>query len=220
MSLPWSEIDSVFLDMDGTLLDLRFDNHFWMEHVPKRYAESHGLDVEACKQDLMARYKGVEGSLNWYCVDYWSRELTLDIALLKEEVDHLITVHPHVIEFLDALRRCKKRVVLVTNAHTKSIALKMNRTPLGGHLDAVICSHDLGLPKEDTVFWERLRAVEPYDKDRTLFVDDSLAVLHSARAHGIGHVLAITDADSQGPPRETGDFPAIANFSELLPLVE
>ena len=220
ISLPWSEIDHVFLDMDGTLLDLRFDNHFWLEHVPKRYAENNGLDLEASKRELMARYEAVEGSLHWYCVDYWSRELALDIVLLKEEVDHLIAVHPHVIEFLDALRRLEKRVVLVTNAHTKSLNLKMNRTRLGGHLDAVICSHDLGLPKEEHAFWERLQAVEPYDKDRTLFVDDSLPVLRSARAHGMGHVLAITDADSEGSPGETGDFPAIANFSELLPLTE
>ena len=41
--LPWPEIHTVLLDMDGTLLDLRFDNHFWRELVPERYAERHGL---------------------------------------------------------------------------------------------------------------------------------------------------------------------------------
>ena len=42
-SLPWSDIDTVLLDMDGTLLDLHFDNHFWLEHLPQRYAELHGV---------------------------------------------------------------------------------------------------------------------------------------------------------------------------------
>lgn len=218
MKLPWSEIDHVFLDMDGTLLDLHFDNHFWLEHVPRRYAEINGIDLEAAKGELLPRYKRAEGSLDWYCVDYWSRELELDIALLKEEIDHLIAVHPHVIAFLDALRRREKRVVLVTNAHIKSLNLKMRKTRLDGHLDAMISSHDLGLPKENPAFWAKLRAVEPYADDRVLFVDDSLAVLESARAHGIAHVLAITGGDSKGPPRDSGDFPAIANFSQLLPL--
>ena len=218
MKLPWSEIDRVFLDMDGALLDLHFDNHFWLEHVPRRYAESNGLSLDAAKNELLPRYRQAEGSLDWYCVDYWSRELQLDIALLKEEVEHLIAVHPHVLNFLDALRQLEKRVVLVTNAHTKSLDIKMRKTRLDGHLDAIISSHDLGLPKEDPAFWQRLHAVEPYANDRTLFVDDSLPVLESARAHGIVHLLAITNADSKGPPRDSGDFPAIANFAELLPL--
>ncbi|HBT55971.1 MAG TPA: haloacid dehalogenase, partial [Pseudomonas sp.] len=32
--LNWNAIDTVLLDMDGTLLDLHFDNHFWLEHMP------------------------------------------------------------------------------------------------------------------------------------------------------------------------------------------
>ena len=218
MRLPWNDIDTVFLDMDGTLLDLRFDNHFWLEHVPRRYGEKNGMTTREVKEVLMPKYRSLEGSLEWYCVDFWSRQLGLDIVRLKEEIDHLIAVHPHVVAFLGALRQAGKRVVLVTNAHVKSLDLKMRKTRLDGYLDAMICSHDLGLPKEDPVFWEKLRSVEAYDNERTLFVDDSLSVLQSARVHGIRHVLAVTHADSKGPPKDSGDFPAIADFSQLLPL--
>ena len=69
----WEDIDTVLLDMDGTLLDLHFDNHFWLEYVPQRYAEQHGISLDAAKQELMQRYRQVEGTLDWYCVDYWSR---------------------------------------------------------------------------------------------------------------------------------------------------
>ena len=86
--LNWSLINTVLLDMDGTLLDLHYDNHFWLEHVPRRYAEKHALSLEAAKEALRGRYRQAEGTLDWYCVDYWTRELNLDIALLKEEVDH------------------------------------------------------------------------------------------------------------------------------------
>jgi HAD superfamily hydrolase (TIGR01509 family) len=215
--IDWKAVDSVFLDMDGTLLDLHFDNHFWLEHVPLRFAELHGLTLEQARGDLLRRYRSREGTLEWYCVEHWSRELGLDIALLKEELDHLIAAHPHVTDFLEALAERGKRRVLVTNAHQKSIALKMEKTRLAGDLDRIICSHDLAVPKESPEFWSRVQAIEPFDPVRTLFIDDSPAVLRTARSYGFRWLLAVLQPDSQGPLRETGDFAAISQFSELLP---
>ncbi len=215
--IDWADIDTLFLDMDGTLLDLHFDNYFWLEHVPKRYAEARDITLEESKQELLARYEDVEGSLEWYCVDHWSRELGLDIVLLKQEVDHLIAVHPHVADFLDAMRSLGKMVLLVTNAHQKSLALKLERTQLGGHFDRVICSHDLGYPKESQEFWQRLEQVEQFQKARTLFVDDSISVLRSAERYGIEHLLMILQPDTKGPLKDAQHFPAIHNFSEIMP---
>ncbi len=214
----WDDIDTVLLDMDGTLLDLHFDNHFWLEHMPRRYAELHGLSEEEATAELLARYRKVEGTMNWYCLDYWSQELGMDIPLLKEEVDHLIAIHPHVPEFLDELRAAGKRVTLVTNAHGKSLALKMEKTQLGGHFDAIICAHDLGLPKEEPAFWEKLKTVEPYVTERTLLVDDSLSVLRSAREYGMGFLLAVYQPDSRQPVREIDEFEAIHHFTDIMPV--
>lgn len=215
--IDWRQIHSVFLDMDGTLLDLHFDNHFWREHIPLRYAESKGLTLDEAKAELFPRFKDAEGTMEWYCVDHWSRELGLDIALLKQEVDHLIAVHPHVVDFLEAVRRRGKRRVLVTNAHQKALSLKLERTRLSGHLEAVVCAHDLGLPKEDPRFWERLQRVEPFDPQATLFVDDSLSVLRSAREYGFRWLLAVLRPDTRAPLREVSEFDAIHDFSEVMP---
>jgi 5'-nucleotidase len=215
--LDWHQIRTVFLDLDGTLLDLHFDNHFWREHVPLRYAQRLGIDVDTAKAELYSRYGRVEGRMEWYCVDYWSRELELDIALLKAEVEHLIAIHPHVPDFLDALRAVGKRVLLVTNAHHKSLALKMERTRLAGHFDAVVCSHDFGCPKEDVRFWDALQGQAPFDPAQTLLIDDSLAVLRSARAYGIGHLLAVCQPDTSAAPREIDEFPAIESFRQIMP---
>lgn len=215
--LDWERIDTVLLDMDGTLLDLRFDNHFWLDHVPRRYGERHGLSFEQACEELVPRYKAVEGTIDWYCLDYWTRELGMDVALLKEEVDHLIAVHPHVIEFLEALKRSGKRRVLVTNAHGKAIALKMRRTPLGAHLDALVCAHDLGVPKEDLRFWDRLRGREPFDPARTVLIDDSLAVLRSAKRYGVAQLLGMRCPDSQQGEREVSEFPSVRHFLEVMP---
>jgi putative hydrolase of the HAD superfamily len=202
--------------MDGTLLDLHFDNHFWLEHVPRRYAEAQGLDLEVATEQLMGRYRAVAGTLDWYCVDHWSRELGLDIVMLKQEVAHLIALHPHVLAFLDALAAAGKRRVLVTNAHRKTLALKLQRTPLGDHLDRVLCSHDFGMPKERRGFWEKLCETEPFDPQRTLFVDDSLPVLRSAADYGIRWLLAISSPDSRQPARVLDEFPAVSDFSGVL----
>lgn len=212
----WTQIDTVFLDMDGTLLDLHFDNHFWLDYVPQRYAQQHGLSVEAAKEELMRRYKRVEGTLDWYCVDYWSKELALDIPLLKTEVEHLIAVHPHVVDFLECLKKAGKSRVLVTNAHQKALQLKMRKTRLGGDLDQIISAHDIGLPKENPAFWSRLQQVVHFSPQRTLFIDDSLPVLRSAARFGIAHLLCMLQPDAKLPPRDIAEFKALAHFQPLL----
>jgi FMN phosphatase YigB (HAD superfamily) len=161
--IDWNNIQYVLLDMDGTLLDLHFDNHFWQEIIPQRYAADRGLDVVTAKRVLTPIFRRNEGNLNWYCLDFWTRELNIDIALLKQDVAHLIAIHPNVIAFLDALRAAAKRSVLVTNAHPKSLALKLERTRLGVHLDAIVSAHDIGHPKEEPAFWGALQQ-HPVDR--------------------------------------------------------
>lgn len=216
-SLDWSAIDTVLLDMDGTLLDLHFDNHFWQTHVPVRYAEARGLSREQARDELMARYHARAGSLDWYSVDFWQTELEMDIMRLKEEVAHLIAVHPQVPEFLAAVRKAGKRVLLVTNAHHKSVTLKMARTGLRPHFDAIVTAHELGLPKEDPAFWPLLQKREPFDPARSLLVDDTLPVLDSARAYGIRHLVAVIQPDTRQPPKPASGYPAIASFADILP---
>jgi len=215
--IDWQAVDTVFLDMDGTLLDLHYDNYFWLEHVPRRYGEARGLGLAEAKAELLPRYRAIEGTLQWYCVDHWTRELELDIALLKQEVAHLIAVHPCVLEFLTALAASGQRRVLVTNAHQKSIALKLRQTPLGDHLDRVICAHDLDLPKESRAFWDRVQALEPFEPTRTLFIDDNERVLRAAEDYGIAWLLSVAAPDSKASARPQSAFPTIQGFADLLP---
>jgi putative hydrolase of the HAD superfamily len=214
--VDWQSISSVFLDMDGTLLDLNFDNHFWLEFVPLRYAERHGLTLEEAKLHLRPRFQATEGRLEWYCLDYWSDQLNLDIAGMKAEVAGLISVLPHVTEFLDHIRGLGKQVVLVTNAHPKSLGLKLERTSLHAFFDNIISSHTLGYPKENPGFWTQLGEIEPFDPKRTLLADDSLAVLRSAQQFGIEHLVAIRKNDSRLPSRQITEFLAIEDFRELM----
>jgi len=213
----WSEVESVFLDMDGTLLDLHFDNHFWLEHVPLRYGEREGISKEAALEALMPRFRAVEGTLAWYSLDHWSQELDMDIPALKRELTHLIQVLPHAEAFLKAVRAAGKRLVLVTNAHAPVLEMKMERTRLDAHFDNVISSHSLGSPKETGEFWHSLQQVESFDPAKTLLADDSLPVLKAARDYGIRHIVAMRKPDSKRPARDIEGFPSIETFAELMP---
>ena len=215
--INWQDIETVLLDMDGTLLDLNFDNHFWQEHVPLRYAQLHDITLDAAREILFPKFKTAEGSLDWYCVDYWSSELGLDIPKLKKEVNHLIAIHPHVVDFLESVRESGRRLLLVTNAHVKSLEIKMEQTQLAGHFDHIVVSHDLGFPKESHDFWEKLKHVEPYINASTLLVDDSLPVLRAAKEYGIQYLLAVRKPDTQQDERDVEEFNAIYHFSDIMP---
>jgi HAD superfamily hydrolase (TIGR01509 family) len=213
----WSEVDTVLLDMDGTLLDLRFDNFFWQEFVPRRYSEIRGIGLDQAQDELVPRFAAKRGTLEWYCLDHWSRELGMDIARLKEEVDQYIEFLPEVPEFLVAVRSAGKRLVLVTNAHRDTLAVKIRRTGLGSFFDAMFTSHEIGRPKEDPSFWEELRRREPVLPERTVLVDDSLPVLRSAHRYGIARVVAIRRPDSSRPATRIEDFDAVDALPDLGP---
>ena len=183
--------------MDGTLLDLHFDSRFWLEHVPTVYGRARGLSRDEAWRVLAPRLKRVEGTLQWYCLDYWSRELGLDLARMKHELAHLIRFRDGAEAFLRRLRTGARQVILVTNAHQQSLSLKLARTGLDSLLDATVTSHELGYPKESRQFWRQFQERRPFDPARTLFLDDSLPVLHAARDYGIAHVLAIRQPDSR-----------------------
>jgi putative hydrolase of the HAD superfamily len=216
MTLNWRDIDTVLLDMDGTLLDLHFDTFFWMQHLPKRYAEQHNMSLEQVAEKLARRMSDFQGTLNWYCTDFWSEEFDLDILALKQEIDHLIGERPYARSFLEALGTHKKQRVLVTNAHRDSVDLKFALTGIEAHLDSVISSHDYGQPKEDQRFWQQLQANINFDPQRTLFIDDSEAVLHSAEKFGIAHLLSIEQPDSQTARRQPSRFPMLDSFAQLM----
>lgn len=216
MLLPWNAIDTVLLDMDGTLLDLHFDNHFWLKHLPQRYAEHHGVSLALAEAELLPLFRQHAGTLNWYCTDFWSRELNLSIRDLKREVAHLIALRPDAECFIQAIRAAGKQVLLITNAHRDSLSLKLERIELAPYFDRLISSHDYGFPKEDQQFWHALRQDCPFNPARSLFIDDSLPILRSARLFGIAQLLAVRQPDSQAGPKDTEEFAAVEDYQALL----
>lgn len=215
-ALKGPDISFILLDMDGTLLDKYFDDYFWEHLVPEKYADRHGMTFGKAKEELLKKYKSHEETLNWTDIDFWSRELGLDILALKEQIRHLIEVHPHVENFLKLMRSRKKKVYISTNAHDKVLALKLRKTDLGKYLTGAITSAELGFPKENMEFWQRAEQKLGLHKDNTLFVDDTLAVLKTAKNYGIKYIIYKAKANSKVKPVHSADFTTVMDFNELM----
>lgn len=212
----WADIDCVLLDLDGTLLDLHYDTEFWHRAVPQAWGAARGLDHAAALAQLQPRFRAREGTLDWYCIEFWSRELQLDIAAMKRSDTALIRWLPGARQFVRGVRALGKRLVLATNSHPETLAIKDTRTAVLAEFDASFSSHTFGAPKEHPQFWDALRVAEPFDPARTLFVDDSLPVLRAARVAGIAHVVAVRRPDSTRDARHHDEFPAVDSVAELI----
>ncbi|MBN2647650.1 MAG: GMP/IMP nucleotidase [Thiotrichales bacterium] len=216
-TLDWNQFDTVLLDMDGTLLDLHFDHHFWMHAVPEAYAYKNHISIRSAKAKIHREIESHAGTLNWYCLDFWSAKLELNIAELKRGFKEEIRVHPEVLDFLAALRRHGKRVVMVTNAHRDSLALKLEMTEIGRYFHTLISAHDLGMPKEDIRIWSEIQRVTPYDPKRTLLIDDNLKALETAQRYGIALPLCATFVSPKLGRIDPQGFAHFESFSEIMP---
>src|SRR3989337_2339303 len=173
----WNAIETVLLDMDGTLLDKYFDDYFWERLLPEEYARRYRLDIMEARHTLLSRYKQEEGKLTWTDLDYWSKEFDIDIPALTEQIHH------------------------VTNAHYKTLDIKLKKTEIGKYFDSVVCAFDIGLPKEESNFWEKAAKVIRFNKETTMLVDDTENVLLSARAYGIRYLILKPRPSSRGALR-------------------
>lgn len=214
--IPMNNIKYVLLDMDGTLLDKYFDDYFWEHLLPEKYAEKKNISFGRAKEELLSRYKIHEGTLNWTDIDFWSREVEIDIPALKEQIKHLIEVHPHVEDFLHMLKRHKKKVFLVTNAHYKVLDIKLRKTDIGRFFDAALTSFEIGYPKEMVEFWEKAQKRLGFEKERSLFIDDTKAVLETAKRFGIKYILYKAYASSKADIGKSARFQSIRDFRELM----
>ena len=208
--------ETLMLDMDGTVLDLAYDNYVWKELVPARYAETRGMSLEDARSRLYAKYRAIQGDIEWYCLDHWSERLGLDVLELHRDVNDRIVYLPGARDFLQSMHEPDVRVLLVTNSHPDTLALKDEATGLGGYFDAIYSSHEFGYAKERQEFWQALQEDEGFLRESTLFVDDNRAVLESAETYGVEMLVEIEHPDTSEPRKEKSAYAGVGGVADLL----
>jgi len=215
----WNTIDTLLLDMDGTLLDLHYDNQFWNHRVPEFYAEAHQVSLEDARDVVHQNFHRVAGTLDWYCLDYWQNTLKLPIRELKRQFIDLIQMRDDVPPFLKEARAAGKRIVLVTNAHPDALALKNECTQLATWCDEQYSTHQFGACKEDQLLWQRLQRHVDFNPKRSLFIDDGEPILDAAHKFGIAHLLGVANPDSRLPFKTFTRYPSFDNYAALRPIM-
>ncbi len=216
LPVNWTDIDDVLLDMDGTLLDRHFDNHFFEEELPRRYAALQGLPLDQARERLMAMYRSVEGELAWTDLHYWTERVGIDVVALHKELDHMIGFLPGAEEFLRHLRRLGKRITIVTNAHAAGVALKAAKTGLDRHVDRIVDAFEVGYLKMRPEYWPTCQRLLGFDPARSLYMDDDEGCLIAAREFGVAHLIHSAKSSSQLPPAPLPAFRSVTGFSALL----
>ena len=213
--------NTVFMfDMDGTLLDLAFDQFLWNEHLPQHYAEQHQCTLAESQARLFEFYQQHQHTLNWYSSQFWSEIVGSDVMQLQQQFRHKIQLRSGCHELLRTLQHHKQRCWLVTNADCASLALKMQVTGLSPYFEQIISSESIGFPKEHPEFWSTLQHRYPFSAENAVFVDDTVRVLDSAKCFGIQHLYSIAQPSSLEPARDSATlgYQALEQLTDLLHL--
>jgi len=218
-NIDWRSIDDVLLDMDGTLLDLHYDATFWLNNVHSIVANLTGEPEHVIQERFHRELKKHEGTLAWYCTDYWADFFGIDLIEAKQQLAHLIRFRPHAKQFLNLLNSLPLRTLIATNAHPDVIQLKLNVVPLEDMVDGIVSSHQYGVAKEHPDFWRALFDEYAINPDRALFMDDSSKVLDAADRAGVREVVEIRHPNLSEPPRSTWKQ-GIDDFDVLFPGLE
>jgi len=216
-NIPWQQIDTLLLDMDGTLLDLAFDSDFWQRRVPETLSQTRHISLDEARRFIDEEYTSAQHTLNWYCLDYWQEKLGLDIYGMLEEQGPQARLRIDTLPFLAALKAQGKRLILLTNAHPHNLAIKLKHTDLARHLDLLLSTHTFGYPKEDQRLWQAVARYTEFDAQRTLFIDDSEAILDAAANFGIAYCLGVANPDSRQDEKTFQRYPAVSDYRTLIP---
>jgi putative hydrolase of the HAD superfamily len=190
----FKDIECLLIDMDGVILDNAYDNDFWQNQIPEVIADSKGIAFDDAKRLAIQIFNYKKNTKDWYDVDYWSNMLNIDIEAQKrsEKSFSRISLYDGVIDTLSVLKN-KTKMILITNAHRKTLNIKLEKYNLTPYFDEMVCAHELNYVKEDIQLWYMLRSKYRLDYEKTLLVEDTINNINVGLSAGISGAIYVGD---------------------------
>ena len=190
----FKDIECLLIDMDGVILDNAYDNDFWQNQIPEVIADSKGIGFDDAKRLAIQIFNYKKNTKDWYDVDYWSNMLNIDIEAQKrsEKSFSRISLYDGVIDTLNVLKN-KTKMILITNAHRKTLNIKLEKYNLTPYFDEMVCAHELHYVKEDIQLWYMLRSKYRLDYEKTLLVEDTINNINVGLSAGISGAIYVGD---------------------------
>ena len=212
----------IMFDMDGTLLDLAFDDLIWNYKLPERHALTHKCALEESHETLYSFYQEHKHTLSWYSSKYWTSKVGVDVLQLQHDFKDKIRPRLGCFELLDFLKQNGYRCWLVTNADRAGLELKLENVALSPYFEVMISSEEIGYSKEFFEFWQILQQKHPFNPQNCFLIDDTAPVLKGAEKFGIKNLITVTQPSSERAERNPLElqYPSIHHLTELIQILE
>ena len=111
------KIRVISFDVDGTLVDQRFNDLIWENDIPALVAERRKWDFKKAKDFCLSEYKKLgDKDLRWYDVEYWLGKFNVPIPAkdIFKKREESIVVYPDVLPVMEELKRQGFRIIIIT----------------------------------------------------------------------------------------------------------
>jgi len=108
-----NKLKIISFDVDGTLVDLEYNDLIWFKEIPELVAKKKKVSFEKSLKYVSEEYiKLGEHNLNWYDINYWITYFKLEVSPKKilEKYESQVKIFPEVIPLLEEL---KKNFILI-----------------------------------------------------------------------------------------------------------
>ncbi|MCK5043097.1 MAG: HAD family hydrolase, partial [Candidatus Aenigmarchaeota archaeon] len=134
-------ITHISFDLDGTLVNEKFDKIIWHEEIPKLFAEKNNIDIETATNMVYAEYyRGafIDKVDRWTDISYWFDRLGLDgwNTLMVNMKKHIL-VYDDTLKMFEQLSARKYKLIIISNAEEKFLDMKLEAEGLKKHFSSV-----------------------------------------------------------------------------------
>lgn len=178
--------DLVSFDMQGSLTESAFSDHFWRELLPREYARLKGLSLAKAKQELGAQFTAMDQyDPLYYDAEYWIRHCECDRTLreILDASEVRPTMMPGAMEALERIGAEYPMIILSATTHS---FIDVELGALKNKFERVFSSFDdFGLAGKPPEVYEKVARLMGAEPGRCLHVgDDKLMDVVNAKEAG------------------------------------